>query len=86
MATKITGLPVTRPIVGGDGILTQEARSYFTTLTNRSMIVGNGSPAGIVEAEQGALYLDEDGATGAILYVKSVDSVSGDKAGGWVLV
>jgi len=85
LATRITGLPSTRPITNG-GILTQEARSYFRVITERALIIGEGSPEGVVEAEKGATYMDELGATGSILYIKKQDEISGDRASGWVLV
>lgn len=85
MATRVTGLPVTRPITS-DGILTQEARSYFRVITERALIIGTGSPEGAVEAEKGATYMDDSASMGSILYIKKQDEISGDRASGWVLV
>ena len=85
MATRITGLPVTRPITS-NGILTQEARSYFRVITERALIIGSGSPEGLVEAEKGTTYMDEDATTGSIMYIKKLDEISGDRASGWELV
>lgn len=86
MATKITGLPVTRPIIDSRGLLTQEARSYFGVLTNRAMVIGEGAPESVVEADQGALYMDSTGTTGNVLYIKQQQSIGGDRALGWILV
>ncbi|ANJ65521.1 putative head completion protein [Pseudoalteromonas virus vB_PspP-H6/1] len=86
MATRITNLPTTRAIIDSRGVLTQEARSYFGVLTNRAMIIGEGSPEGLTEADQGALYMDSTGSTGAVLYVKQQQSITGDRALGWILV
>lgn len=85
MATRINGLPSTRPITNG-GILTQEARSYFRVITERSLIIGEGPPEGLVEAEKGTTYMDELGTTGSIHYIKKQDEIDGDRASGWVLV
>ena len=85
MATRITGLPATRPITNG-GILTQEARSYFRVITERALVIGEGSPEGLVEAEKGTTYMDELGTTGSILYIKKQDEIGGDRANGWLLV
>ena len=86
MADKITGLPYTRPIVNSSGVLTQEARSFFRIITERSRIIGEGSPEGVISAIQGADYLDTTGSTGALLYVKQKDEIGGDTSKGWVLV
>ena len=50
------------------------------------MIVGSNSPEGVIEAGQGAMYMDDQGVTGAILYVKRDTEVAGDTTQGWVLV
>lgn len=86
MATKITGLPVTHPIVDSRGVLTQEARSYFGVLTNRAMVIGEGAPESVVEADQGALYMDTIGSAGSVLYIKQKQEIGGDRALGWILV
>lgn len=86
LVTKITGLPTTRAIVDSNGVLTQEARSYFRVLTARTTVVGTGSPEGVVEADQATLYMDDAGASGNVLYVKRSDEVAGNRANGWVLV
>ncbi|HEU4975289.1 MAG TPA: hypothetical protein VFT50_09385 [Baekduia sp.] len=44
------------------------------------LVVGRGSPEGVVRATPGSLYVDEDGGAGATLYVK--ESGNGDT--GWV--
>lgn len=82
MVTKVTGLPRTRAIVDVQGILTQEAGAYFSTLTSRALIIGTGSPEGVVEGDKGFSYMDESGSTGSILYLKTTDGGNT----GWVLV
>lgn len=86
MVDRISDISFDRPIVEPDGSLTSQSRTYFKSITTQALIVGNGSPEGVVEAEQTASYMDSSGVSGAILYIKSVSDISGDKSLGWVLV
>ena len=61
-------------------------RLFLLTLANRSVIIGTGPPENTVSAQAGALYMDDSGVSGAILYVKKVNNVTGDDKQGWVLV
>lgn len=86
MADKITQLSTDRPIVDEFGSLTQQSRSYFRTLTVQALIIGTGSPEGVVEAEQGAQYMDDAGTASNIMYRKrDNDDGAGDKTIGWIL-
>jgi len=76
---KIIPLASTRPIVS-EGYQTQEMRDWTQRITNMAMITGSGSPEGVVEANEGALYTDLDAATGARLYSKN-----GIGDTGWIL-
>lgn len=86
MVTRITELSTDRPIVEDDGSLTLQSRTYFKLLTDRALIIGSGSPDGLVEANQGATYLDEDAALGNVFYIKQKSSVGGNNSLGWVLI
>ena len=86
METRITKISTNRPIVESDGTLTLQSRTYFALLTERALIIGSGSPEGVVGATQGATYLDEDAALGSVLYIKQKQSVGGDNSFGWVLI
>ena len=86
MADKVSNLSNTRPIVNDKGIMTQEARAYFNTITELLMITGQGSPENVISARIGALYTDVNGSTGSILYVKKLANIGGDQTQGWVLV
>lgn len=79
-------LPNNRPIVDKDGILTQQARSYFNQTGQQNISSGEGSPENIIEGIAGALYFDLSGTTGSILYVKQVNDINNDKTQGWILV
>lgn len=78
--------PTHEPIVDATGRQTQVMRTFLRTLSERASIVGTGSPEGVIEAGQGALYIDDAGASGSVLYVKRDDNISGDRTQGWILV
>ena len=85
--TRITTISLDRPIVEGDGSLTLQSRTFFRALFVQSLIIGTGSPEGVVESEQGASYMDDAGVAGAIKYIKrDNDDGAGDKTKGWILV
>jgi hypothetical protein len=84
---RISKISFDRPIIEDDGSLTAQSRVYFQTLTNRALIVGTGSPEGVVVAVQGTTYMNDSGATGAIMYIKrDADDGAGDQSIGWILV
>lgn len=86
MATKIEEINIDRPIVDGDGSLTIQSRTFFRQLIDRALIIGTGSPEGVVPAEIGSSYMDDSGAAGSIMYLKRDDNITGDKSKGWILV
>jgi len=51
-----------------------------------TIIVGTGSPEGVVEARISRLYMDTAGVAGAILYIKQVNDIAGNRKNGWILV
>ena len=86
MVDRTSILSTDRPIVEDDGTLTPQSRTFFRTLWVQSLIIGTGSPEGVVEAEQGASYMDDTGTTGSIKYIKRDDNIGADKSQGWILV
>ena len=84
--TQITSPSPLSPIVGERGKPEFEMLLWIDNMTNLSMVVGTGSPEGIVEAVQGRQYMDDSGSTGTILYIKKLASILNDKTKGWVLV
>lgn len=59
----------------------------ITSQVNSSTIQqGMGSPEGVLSADVGTLYMDTNGSSGAILYVKRDASIAGDTKQGWILV
>lgn len=86
MVTRVAPPSTTRPIVNEDGTPSTQTRIWMETLTNRALIISTGSPEGVVEANQGAEYMDDAGVAGAIKYIKRDADVTGDKTKGWILV
>ena len=86
MANTINQLSSNRPIIDENGFQTKEFRLWINQVTNNGLIVGNGSPNGVIEASQGAEYADLSGTTGSIKYIKLQADVAGDKTQGWVLI
>ena len=86
MAASITPPDANRPILDGDGTMEQSFRSWASSLTRLALIIGTGSPEGVVTALQGSQYMDDAGTTGVIKYIKRDDNVGGDTSQGWVLV
>jgi hypothetical protein len=66
--------------------MSQEARAWVTAINNRSLVIDIGSPEGVVEAVQGAEYMDSDGTTGNIKYIKRDANILGDRSKGWILI
>ena len=86
MVTRAPELSANRPIIEEDGSLTVQSRAYFRVLTDQVLIIDTGSPEGVIEAPQGANYMDDAGVAGAIKYIKRDNDIAGDKTKGWVLV
>lgn len=69
----------------------KEFRLWSRLITDRALILGQGSPEGNIEARQGAEYADLNGTTGSIKYIKLQDFIESpagnpDYTLGWVLV
>ena len=69
------------------GVMTQVMRVFTTQVTESGLLIGTGSPEGVVKANQGREYMDDAGTAGAIKYIKrDPDDGSGDTSKGWILV
>ena len=86
MVDRVSELSADRAIVEANGTMTQQTRTFFKLLRERALIIGSGTPSGIVEAIQGAQYMDEVGAIGNVFYIKQKNDVGGDTTLGWVLI
>lgn len=77
----------TRPLVNEDLSPSTQFNTWLKVVTDQSIIIGTGSPEGVVSAIQTSSYMDESGVTGAILYIKrDADDGLGDTTKGWILV
>lgn len=74
------------PLVSADGRPSVIFRTFLLEVHKGSVIVGTGSPEGVLEAEQGQEYMDDAGVAGAIKYIKRDSDVSGDRTQGWILI
>lgn len=86
MRETITRINAVAPIVDNDGYPVQQFRTFILQVQERGLIIGTGSPEGVVEAEQGVEYMDTTGTAGAIKYIKRDANIGGDKSQGWILV
>ena len=75
-----------RPLLKEDGSPNTQFNSWLKVMTDRALIIGTGSPETVVEANQGAEYMDDAGTTGAIKYIKRDADIAGDKTQGWFLI
>jgi hypothetical protein len=86
VAGSITPPDANRAILNDDGTMEQSFRSWTGNVTRLALIIGTGSPEGVVSALQGSQYMDDAGTTGAIKYIKRDDNIGGDTSQGWILV
>lgn len=87
MADRITIPSANRPFVDEEGILTSQSRTFIRSIFIQALIIGTGSPEGVVIAEIGSRYMDNTGTTGSILYIKrDADDGAGDKSIGWIAI
>ena len=76
----------TQRIVNDNGEMEQVFRTWTQSITRLDLIIGTGSPEGVVSAIQGREYMDDAGTAGAIMYVKRDAGIGGDDSQGWILV
>jgi len=82
---------ITRPsplnnIVRKEGQPTTEMGLWIETVSDLIPSIGTGSPEGVVEARQTAQFMDDAGAPGAVLYIKQLADIGGDRSMGWVAI
>lgn len=76
-------MPVVDP---SNGFSTDQFRIFLNQVIERGLIIGTGSPAGVIAAQQGVEYMDETGAAGSVKWIKQLADVAGDKTQGWVAI
>ena len=73
-------------IVDANGVATDVFQRWLTEITNLDLIIGTGSPEGVIEANVGREYLDDAGLVGAVKFIKQLADIAGDRTKGWVAV
>lgn len=76
----------TVPIVDHTGTINDSFNIWIKQVTDRGLIIGTGSPEGVVEARQGVEYLDKTGLAGAVKFIKQLNDIAGDRTKGWVAI
>lgn len=86
MVIRISPPTAERPIVENDGSQSLQMRTWSKIITDRSIIIGTGSPESVIEATQGSIYMDDAGTAGNIVYIKRDGDIGGDVTQGWILI
>ena len=73
-------------LIGDNGRPTDRLLDWMTQITELDIMIGTGSPEGVVIARVGREYMDDSGATGSIKYIKKLADISGDRSQGWILI
>ena len=86
MVTRLAQPSSNRPLLDDSGAASTQFNTWLKVITDRSMIIGEGAPDGVVQAPQGAQYMNRLGFAGSILYIKRDSGILGNETLGWVLV
>ena len=86
MVDRVVSLNPMRSPLREDGSLEPAFQIFTQSLADRALIVGTGSPDSAIGANQGALYMDDAGTAGSIVYIKRDADIAGDKTQGWILI
>ena len=74
------------PIVNESGAMNDHFQIWVSRMTNLDLIVGTGSPEGVIEATVGREYMDDAGSVGAVKFIKQLADIGGDRTMGWVAI
>ena len=85
-AVPITSVDGPNVRVLHQGRMTDQFRLFVLQVEQRGLLIGTGSPSGVVAAEQGQEYMDETGLAGSVKWIKQLADVGGDKTLGWVAI
>lgn len=87
MANQINQINHTLPIVDiKTGYVTDQFRVFINQVVERGLIIGQGSPDGVIQARQGVEYLNETGLAGSVKWIKQLSHIGGDKSLGWIAI
>ena len=73
-------------IVNTSGRMTDEMQVWANQVTALDLLIGTGSPEGVIEATVGREYMDDSGAPGAVKFIKQLADIGGDRTQGWVAI
>ena len=73
----------TDAIVNKEGFMNSFFRSWTQLISRLSIIEGNGTPEGVIEANVSRQYHDLTGTVGNTIYIKHSADILGDKSKGW---
>lgn len=73
-------------VVDEEGRPNQNLQLFSEQTAALELVVGSGSPEGVIEARQKKLYMDTGGGPGTILYIKLLNDIGGNRKLGWSLV
>lgn len=76
----------TESVVDEQGRATEKLSLFSEDVARLSMLTGAGSPEGVVSARRTRIYMDEEGVSGAVMYIKQMDDIGGDRSLGWVAI
>ena len=76
----------TKAIVDQNGKMQNDFAIFALQVAKLEPFLGTGSPEGVLSANQGQFYIDTNGASGSVLYVKRDTDIGGDATKGWILV
>lgn len=79
-------LNASNPIVEPNRTMARHYRDYITLLEALAIpLTGEGSPEGVVDAQQYVRYIDRTGGS-SLEYIKLQTNIGGDRTKGWVLI
>lgn len=73
-------------VVTDSGVASAEFYRWMTQITANDLIIGTGSPEGVIEATIGREYMDDAGLAGAVKFIKQLPDIAGDRTMGWVAI
>ena len=86
MRNSIRYIDPSYPIINTHNRPTDSFRLFLWDVYRQGLLIGSGSPEGVVDGEQGQEYMDENGAPGSIKYIKQQADIGGDRSKGWIAI
>lgn len=87
MYSTIKKIDPIQPVINrNNGVMFDHFRLFILAAQENCLLIGTGSPETVVQAQQGRFYMDENGIAGAILYIKQLADIGGDRTQGWVAI